>query len=125
MSTTPPNFQLCCKPDRKEVPSICIQSEMQHGRSKIISDLFTGNMITHSTAPQTMIQTANQMPRNPQGKKSSVWRAQRENNANRGNCIRADEAFMHVHIRSMREEHEEHVDTNTKRCGRTNDQDPV
>lgn len=99
-------------------------------------------MITHPTAPQNMIQTANQTPgfhpdcnniQKPTGEEvvcvacvQDGLRTRWENNTNKGNCIRTYEAFMHVHIKCMHEEErEEHMETNTKGCGRTDDRDPV
>lgn len=89
-----------------------------------------------------MIQTANQTPgfypnctvtQKPTGEGglcvACAWdelrNPQWENNANRGNCITANEAFMHVHIRATQEEQEEHMETNTKRCSRTDDPESV
>lgn len=66
------------------------------------------------------------LPRSPLGRRSSVWRALRtrsetynaENDADRGNCVRAAEAVMHVHIRSK---HGEHMDGDTQRHRRRTD----
>lgn len=116
---------------------VSIKHITQHGskkEKKITSDLFIWNMITHSTASQPFIQTPNQMlgfhvncnitqkPTREEvlhvacvqnGRRNPRW----ENNVSRGNCIGADEAFMHVHISSTHAEHEEHMETNVSATG--------